>query len=71
MQEAGIDPQWLEPRDSGRELEQQCQELSVCESEQQRSVEQEQQPWAPPFPSFAIFGEVFAKQDEFLPCHSR
>jgi len=71
MQEAGIDPQWLESCDSGRELEQQCPELPVCESEQQRSVEQEKQHWTPSFPSFAINGEVFAKQNQFLPCVAR
>ena len=71
MQEVGIDPQELEPCESGRELEQQRQELPVCESEQQRPVEPEQQPWHPHLPSFALDGEVCAKQDEFLPCYAR
>gem|GEM_PF-5129293 len=56
MQEAGICPQGLESRDSWRELEQQCRELPVGESEQQRSGEQEQQHWTPSFPSFASIG---------------
>jgi retron-type reverse transcriptase len=42
MQEIGIEPQWFEPRESWRELEQQRQELPVGESEQQHADEQEQ-----------------------------
>jgi len=71
MQEAGIYPQGLESSESWRELEQQCRELPLCESEQQHSDEQEQQSWTPSCPSFAMFESIFAKQDEFHPCHAR
>ena len=63
MQEVGIDPQEFEPGESWRELEQQRQELSFGVSELQRPVESEQQHRSPTCPSFAVFGEVFAKQD--------
>lgn len=37
----------LEPRESWRQLEQQCQELPCFESQQQQSLEPQQQPWVP------------------------
>jgi hypothetical protein len=58
------------PRDTRRQLEQQCREPSLRQSQQQLAIESQQQHWLPPLP--AQFFNYFAgckTVTAFLPVH--